>query len=58
MQTYLAITEIASKSEEYEALQLELVDLERWLAEWDVSVEEKASFLKNVTVALVSSGQV
>jgi len=57
LQTYLSIVEIASKSEEYEALQLESVDFEKWLAEWDVSVEEKASFLKSVVAALVSSGQ-
>ena len=57
LQTYLAIVEIASKSEDYEALQLESVDFEKWLAECDVSVEEKASFLKSTITALVSSGQ-
>jgi len=56
LKTYLSIVEIASKSEEYEALQLQSVDFEKWLAEWEVSVEEKASFLKSITTALVSSG--
>ena len=51
----MSIVEIASKSEDYEALQLESVDFEKWLAEWDVPVEEKANFLKSVIAALVSS---
>jgi translation initiation factor 3 subunit M len=57
LQTYLAIVEIASKGEDYEALQLESIDFEKWLAECNVSVEEKASFLKSTITALVSSGK-
>ena len=57
LQTYLSIVEIASRSEDYEPLQFESVDFEKWLSEWDVSVEEKASFLKSIASALVSSGK-
>ncbi|CAK5263095.1 unnamed protein product [Mycena citricolor] len=51
LQVYTTILQLATSREELEALQLTRVDVERWLLEWDVSAEEKSSFLKLISEA-------
>ncbi|CAK5262518.1 unnamed protein product [Mycena citricolor] len=51
LQVYTTILQLATSREELEALQLTRVDVERWLLEWDVSAEEKSSFLKSISEA-------
>ena len=38
-------------------LQLQKAEVEKWLNEWDIDVEERAAFCKSIADALVKSGQ-
>ena len=44
-----ALIRIAASSDELEQLQLSLPEVEKWLSEWDVSQEEKSTYLKTLT---------
>jgi hypothetical protein len=49
--------DLASTNNELDALQLARIDVEKWLAEWDISAEEKSTFLKTIADAYEKSGQ-
>ncbi|PPQ63150.1 hypothetical protein CVT24_005790 [Panaeolus cyanescens] len=48
---YRSLLSIASANENLDVLELSKTDVEQWLSEWDISSEEKASFLKAIVDA-------
>ncbi|KAJ7223935.1 hypothetical protein C8J57DRAFT_232237 [Mycena rebaudengoi] len=54
---YTTFLDLASTNNELDALQLARIDVEKWLAEWDISAEEKSTFLKTIADAYEKSGQ-
>ncbi|KAJ7437096.1 hypothetical protein B0H11DRAFT_1754064 [Mycena galericulata] len=54
---YSALLDLATANGELDALQLARIDVEKWLREWDISAEEKSTFLKAIADAYEKSGQ-
>ncbi|KAJ6560455.1 hypothetical protein B0H19DRAFT_1147790 [Mycena capillaripes] len=54
---YTALLDLATANEELDALQLARVDVEKWLREWDISSEEKSTFLKTISDSYEKSGE-
>lgn len=46
-----ALLALAVKHDDIDAIHLSLPDVERWLEEWNVSQEEKSTFLKTIANA-------
>jgi len=57
LHAYKALLKVAAESGEVSLLQVSKSDVEGWLEEWDVSVEEKAELLVQIAEALEQSGQ-
>ncbi|KAJ7129261.1 PCI domain-containing protein [Mycena epipterygia] len=57
LSVYTTLLDLAAANEEVDALQLARVDVEKWLREWDISPEEKSTFLKTIAEAYEKSGQ-
>ncbi|KAK7062123.1 eukaryotic translation initiation factor 3 subunit M [Favolaschia claudopus] len=53
---YTALLDLATVNEDLAALQLTRVDTERWLQDWEISSEEKSTFLKTLADAYEKSG--
>jgi translation initiation factor 3 subunit M len=49
--------DLASENEELEVLHLHKSEVDKWLEQWDIDVEEKALFLKQIADVLVKAGQ-
>lgn len=54
---YNSLLDTALSNDGIEVLQLSRAEVEKWLSEWDISSEEKSSFLKSVVDAYTKSGQ-
>ncbi|KAF9464796.1 hypothetical protein BDZ94DRAFT_1307517 [Collybia nuda] len=54
---YDTLLKIAVTNDDLEALRLSRTDVEKWLSEWDVSLEKKSEFLKSIVDAHEQSGQ-
>ena len=54
---YQTLLQIATSKDELDVLELTKSDVEKWLSEWEVSEEEKASFLKSIVDAYVKADQ-
>lgn len=54
---YSSLLKLASDNEEIDALHLHKTDVDKWLDEWDVNIEERAAFCKGIADALVKAGQ-
>lgn len=48
---YKALLDLAIKNEELEVLQLKLSDVDKWVEEWDISMDEKSDFIKSISDA-------
>jgi translation initiation factor 3 subunit M len=53
---YLGLLSLASEQGDLDVLQVERTDVNRWLSEWEISDEEKASFLDTVAEAFRKAG--
>ncbi|CAL1700393.1 unnamed protein product [Somion occarium] len=51
-----ALIELASANDELDHLAVSVSEVEKWLSEWDVSVDEKTSFLKTLFDVYTKSG--
>jgi translation initiation factor 3 subunit M len=40
-----------------DVLHLHKAEVDKWLGEWDIDVEERAEFCKAIAAALVKAGQ-
>ncbi|PVG00481.1 PCI domain-containing protein [Serendipita vermifera] len=54
---YSTLLNLASENEELEVLHLHKSEVDKWLEQWDIDVEEKATFLKQIADVLVKAGQ-
>lgn len=54
---YQTLLQIATSKDELDVLELTKSDVEKWLSEWEVSEEEKASFLKSIVDAYIKAEQ-
>ncbi|KAF8530925.1 hypothetical protein JB92DRAFT_2854313 [Gautieria morchelliformis] len=54
---YRALLDLATENGELEVLQLKPADVEKWLDEWDISVDEKSEFLKCISDAFGRVGE-
>ncbi|KAJ8086989.1 hypothetical protein PM082_005814 [Marasmius tenuissimus] len=54
---YRTLLDIATSNDQIDALQLSRADVNTWLAEWDVSQEEKSAFTKSIADAYAKSDQ-
>ncbi|PPQ68277.1 hypothetical protein CVT26_006193 [Gymnopilus dilepis] len=48
---YQTILDLATSRDELDVLELSKSNVEKWLSEWDITEEEKASFLKSIVDA-------
>ncbi|KAG8820319.1 hypothetical protein FRC17_010203 [Serendipita sp. 399] len=55
--TFLTLLKLASKNDELDALHLHKAEVDKWLEEWDINVEEQAQFCKEIADALVKASQ-
>jgi hypothetical protein len=53
---YLALLNLASERGDLDVLQVVRTDVHRWLAEWEISDDEKSAFLNTVAEAFHKSG--
>lgn len=51
------ILDLATKNDQLEFLQLQRPTVEKWLAEWQISPEEKSRFLKSLVDAFTAADQ-
>jgi translation initiation factor 3 subunit M len=51
------LLKLASAHDELDVLHLQKAEVDRWLDEWDIDVEERAAFCKSIADALVKAGQ-
>ncbi|KAK0461800.1 uncharacterized protein EV420DRAFT_129738 [Desarmillaria tabescens] len=54
---YNSLLDTALSTDGVEVLQLSRAEVEKWLSEWDISPEEKSTFLKSIVDAYAKSGQ-
>jgi len=54
---YTTLLQVAAANHELEALALTKSDVERWLHEWQVSVEDKGQFLSSIIDTLTQAGK-
>jgi len=54
---YQTLLQIATSKDELDVLELTKSDVEKWLSEWEISEEEKASFLKSIVDAYIKAEQ-
>ncbi|KAH9942573.1 PCI-domain-containing protein [Amylocystis lapponica] len=54
---YTTLIEAASANDELNLIGFSRADVEKWLAEWDVSPEAKSNFLKLIADSYVKSGE-
>ncbi|KAK1223316.1 hypothetical protein PQX77_013793 [Marasmius sp. AFHP31] len=54
---YRTLLDIATSNDQIDVLQLSRADVNTWLAEWDVSQEEKSAFTKSIADAYAKSDQ-
>ncbi|KAF5363986.1 hypothetical protein D9756_000250 [Leucocoprinus leucothites] len=54
---YGVILNLASSNDQLDTLQLQRPTVEKWLTEWQISPEEKSSFLKSIVDAFASADQ-
>ena len=54
---YKSLLELASANDDLEVLGLSQPEVEKWLSEWDISPEEKSSFLKLIVDAFQKAGE-
>ena len=54
---YTTILDLASANDELNILNVSRSDVEKWLAEWDISNEDKAAFAKRFADAYTHCGQ-
>ncbi|KAK0206856.1 PCI domain-containing protein [Desarmillaria ectypa] len=54
---YNSLLDTALSNDGIEVLQLSKAEVEKWLSEWDISPEEKSTFLKSIVDACAKSGQ-
>jgi translation initiation factor 3 subunit M len=54
---YQTLLQIATSKDELDVLELTKSDVEKWLSEWEVSEEDKASFLKSIVDAYIKAEQ-
>lgn len=52
-----ALLKLAAESDDIDTLQLSPSDVDRWLAEWKASAEEKSQFMKTVVETYYSVGR-
>ena len=57
LKTYSALLKLASTHDEMDVLHLHKAEVDKWLDEWDIDVEERAAFCKSIADALVKAGQ-
>ncbi|EJU06607.1 hypothetical protein DACRYDRAFT_92535 [Dacryopinax primogenitus] len=57
LHAYKTLLQVASENGEVGLLQVSKSDVEGWLAEWEVGVDEKATLLLQIAEALEKSGQ-
>ncbi|KAG8807680.1 hypothetical protein FRC19_006390 [Serendipita sp. 401] len=55
--TFLLILNLASKNDELDVLHLHKAEVDKWLEEWDITVEERAQFCKEIADALFKASQ-
>jgi translation initiation factor 3 subunit M len=54
---YTSLLKIASDHEEIDLLHLQRADVDKWLDEWEIDIEERAVFCKSIADALRRAGQ-
>ncbi|KAJ3899321.1 PCI domain-containing protein [Lentinula edodes] len=54
---YNTVLQIAAANDSISALDLSRSDVEKWMNEWDIPLEDKSAFLKNVVDAYAQSNQ-
>ncbi|KAF8592729.1 PCI domain-containing protein [Ramaria rubella] len=54
---YKSLLDLATENGELEILQLKSSDMEKWLDEWDIAVDEKSEFIKCISDAFHKVGQ-
>ncbi|KAL9713095.1 hypothetical protein Ac2012v2_004336 [Leucoagaricus gongylophorus] len=54
---YTAILNYASSSDQLDTLQLQRPTVEKWLTEWEISSEDKSTFLKSLVDTFTSADQ-
>lgn len=54
---YTNLLDLATANDGLDTLQLARIDVEKWLREWDISSEEKSTFLKTLADAYEKSGE-
>ena len=54
---YKTLLELASANDEIDVLGLSQSEVEKWLSEWEVSPEEKSTFLKLLVDVFHKAGQ-
>jgi len=54
---YQTLLEVATSNGDLNVLELTKTDVEKWLSEWEISDEEKASFLRSVSEAYAKAEQ-
>ncbi|KAF8165632.1 hypothetical protein B0H34DRAFT_671432 [Crassisporium funariophilum] len=54
---YQTLLGIATSNDDLEVLELTKADVEKWLSEWDITDEEKATFLKSIVEAYAKADQ-
>ncbi|KIM29417.1 hypothetical protein M408DRAFT_328690, partial [Serendipita vermifera MAFF 305830] len=57
LKTYTALLKLASTHDEMDVLHLHKAEVDKWLDEWDIDVEDRAAFCKSIADALVKAGQ-
>lgn len=54
---YKTLLEVTSANDELETLQLTRLDVEKWMNEWEISPDEKSTFLKHLVDVHEKSGE-
>jgi len=55
---YNTILNFVSSNDQLDTLQLQPATVEKWLKEWDISPEDKSTFLKSLIDTFTSADQV
>ena len=54
---YNTLLALATSNDDLDILKLSRVDVEKWLSEWNVSQDEKSTFLKSIVDAYAKAGE-